>query len=261
MAATPQEKKQFIRKGMGMVEEGLPGWFGTFADMMTLLFAFFVLLAAISTIDPVKLQNMADGMGKSVGKKEEIEKEFGFQLQYSDLQIARHLLNRLVAFFEHLSKAEIKLAELEVLSLEPMSEELTDRAIKSGRLAGHSCFDADQIAEVEEWTPKHATAKQVQKPIDEEIPEPAANEGDDSSSHALETIDCRDKSLVITDSAEKIRSLMLRTDESGLFPTVDERDSPHRDTKTKENLDWRSSGKAFGELFSESWIRIKISDA
>ena len=38
--------------------------------MMTLLFAFFVLLAAISTIDPVKLQNMADGMGKSVGKKD-----------------------------------------------------------------------------------------------------------------------------------------------------------------------------------------------
>ena len=50
------------------MDEGLPGWFGTFADMMTLLFAFFVLLAAISTIDPVKLQEMADAMGKSVGK-------------------------------------------------------------------------------------------------------------------------------------------------------------------------------------------------
>ena len=35
--------------GANSVEEGLPGWFGTFADMMTLLFAFFVLLAAIST--------------------------------------------------------------------------------------------------------------------------------------------------------------------------------------------------------------------
>lgn len=69
MAATPQEKKKLIKQGMGMVDEGLPGWFGTFADMMTLLFAFFVLLAAISTIDPVKLQEMADGMGKSVGKK------------------------------------------------------------------------------------------------------------------------------------------------------------------------------------------------
>ena len=54
-------------------EEGLPAWFATFADMMTLLLAFFVLLAAISTIDPVKLQSMADSMGKSVGTKKEIQ--------------------------------------------------------------------------------------------------------------------------------------------------------------------------------------------
>ena len=75
MAATPQEKKKFMAKGMEQVDEGLPGWFGTFADMMTLLFAFFVLLAAISTIDPVKLQNMADSMGKSVGTKEEMDNQ------------------------------------------------------------------------------------------------------------------------------------------------------------------------------------------
>ncbi len=68
-----QLKKKYIQIGRDQVEEGLPGWFGTFADMMTLLFAFFVLLAAISTIDPVKLQEMADSMGKSVGKK--IKKE------------------------------------------------------------------------------------------------------------------------------------------------------------------------------------------
>lgn len=78
MSKTAGEKKSYksgIIKGKSMVDEGLPGWFGTFADMMTLLFAFFVLLAAISTIDPVKLQNMADGMGKSVGKKKEIENQ------------------------------------------------------------------------------------------------------------------------------------------------------------------------------------------
>ena len=54
-------------------DQGLPGWFATFADMMTLLLAFFVLLAAISTIDPVKLQAMADSMKKSVGKKKEMQ--------------------------------------------------------------------------------------------------------------------------------------------------------------------------------------------
>jgi len=72
MPRSPKEKKAYkagITKGKTLVDEGLPGWFGTFADMMTLLFAFFVLLAAISTIDPVKLQEMADAMGKSVGSK------------------------------------------------------------------------------------------------------------------------------------------------------------------------------------------------
>jgi chemotaxis protein MotB len=68
MAVTAREKKKFIAKGRAQVEEGLPGWFATFADMMTLLLAFFVLLAAISTIDPVKLQEMAETMGKKVGK-------------------------------------------------------------------------------------------------------------------------------------------------------------------------------------------------
>ncbi|MBN4080759.1 flagellar motor protein MotB [Caldithrix abyssi] len=83
MAATPQEKKKFIKQGMRLVDPGLPAWFATFADMMTLLFAFFVLLAAISTIDPVKLQNMADGLGKSVGKKKEIENQ---AMSLSDIQ-------------------------------------------------------------------------------------------------------------------------------------------------------------------------------
>ncbi len=69
MAATKSEIKKFKAKGAAAVDEGLPGWFATFADMMTLLLAFFVLLAAISTIDPVKLQEMADSMGKKVGKK------------------------------------------------------------------------------------------------------------------------------------------------------------------------------------------------
>ena len=72
MGMTPGEKKAYnkgFESGANSVEEGLPGWFGTFADMMTLLFAFFVLLAAISTMDPVKLQEMANSEGKSLGSK------------------------------------------------------------------------------------------------------------------------------------------------------------------------------------------------
>ncbi|MDP7036894.1 MAG: flagellar motor protein MotB [Candidatus Marinimicrobia bacterium] len=72
MPKTVNYKKGF-KAGANSVDEGLPGWFGTFADMMTLLMAFFVLLVAMSTLDPVKLQEMADSMGKSVGTKKKME--------------------------------------------------------------------------------------------------------------------------------------------------------------------------------------------
>ena len=47
------------------VEEGLPIWMATFADMMTLLFAFFVLLFSMATIDPVKVSAMEDAMNEN----------------------------------------------------------------------------------------------------------------------------------------------------------------------------------------------------
>jgi len=48
-------------------EEGLPGWMGTFADMMTLLMCFFVLLFAMSSLDPVKIQMMQESAAKRLG--------------------------------------------------------------------------------------------------------------------------------------------------------------------------------------------------
>ena len=49
-------------------EEGLPIWMATFADMMTLLFAFFVLLFSMATIDPVKVSAMEDSMNENTVK-------------------------------------------------------------------------------------------------------------------------------------------------------------------------------------------------
>ncbi len=85
MAITKKEKNKYLELGRQDVDEGLPGWFNTFADMMTLLLAFFVLLAAISTIDPVKLQEMADAMGKSVGKKQKLKNQ---SMSLSDIKKA-----------------------------------------------------------------------------------------------------------------------------------------------------------------------------
>ena len=47
-------------------DEGLPDYFATFADMMTLLMTFFVLLFSMSTMDPVKMADMAASMEKNL---------------------------------------------------------------------------------------------------------------------------------------------------------------------------------------------------
>ena len=51
--------------------KGLPGYYGTMADMFTLLFAFFVLMFSLATMDPAKLSDLGgDDKGSS---PEEIE--------------------------------------------------------------------------------------------------------------------------------------------------------------------------------------------
>lgn len=45
-------------------------WMTTFADMVTLLLAFFVMLAAISKVDVVLYEQVAAGMAKGIGKRD-----------------------------------------------------------------------------------------------------------------------------------------------------------------------------------------------
>jgi len=49
--------------------EGLPEYYTTFADMMTLLMTFFVLLFSMSTLDPVKMADMAAAMQENLSGK------------------------------------------------------------------------------------------------------------------------------------------------------------------------------------------------
>ena len=66
-----------IDEAVGAIKEE-QSWLLTYADMMTLLFAFFVLLFSMSTIDPVKISQLQDGMGDKPELKSfnEITKEF-----------------------------------------------------------------------------------------------------------------------------------------------------------------------------------------
>ena len=57
-----KQVEQQIDEALGSIKEE-QSWLLTYADMMTLLFAFFVLLFSLSTIDPVKISQLQDGMG------------------------------------------------------------------------------------------------------------------------------------------------------------------------------------------------------
>ena len=112
MPKTPGEKKSFkagIVKGIPLVDEGLPGWFGTFADMMTLLFAFFVLLAALSTMDPVKIMEMANSTGKSLGSK--IKKEGAAELEGEFDKVATKLSQVKASLDEMVEKIEAEMKD------------------------------------------------------------------------------------------------------------------------------------------------------
>ncbi|MET0093737.1 MAG: flagellar motor protein MotB, partial [Sedimenticola sp.] len=52
--------------------EGLPPWLATFADLMSLLMCFFVLLLSFATIDAVRFKKMAESMKDAFGVQREI---------------------------------------------------------------------------------------------------------------------------------------------------------------------------------------------
>ncbi|MCF6281024.1 MAG: flagellar motor protein MotB [Candidatus Polarisedimenticolaceae bacterium] len=53
-------------------EEGLPPWLATFADLMSLLMCFFVLLLSFAEMDAVRFKKMADSMKDAFGVQREI---------------------------------------------------------------------------------------------------------------------------------------------------------------------------------------------
>ena len=68
---------QIQEEAKAEIKEEQP-WLLTYADMMTLLFAFFVLLFSMSSPDPVKMSQMQDAMDESTSLKSanEIKEEF-----------------------------------------------------------------------------------------------------------------------------------------------------------------------------------------
>lgn len=54
-------------------DAGLPPWLATFADLMSLLMTFFVLLLSFAEIDAVRFKKMADSMKDAFGVQREVQ--------------------------------------------------------------------------------------------------------------------------------------------------------------------------------------------
>tara|TARA_Y100000814_G_scaffold255596_1_gene204001 strand:- start:38 stop:751 length:714 start_codon:yes stop_codon:yes gene_type:complete len=73
-------------------EEAQP-WLMTYADMMTLLFAFFVLLYSMSSPDPVKMSAMEDAIAKEAGIEGELKSQNEIKEEVEDIIVDLDLQN------------------------------------------------------------------------------------------------------------------------------------------------------------------------
>ena len=61
------------------------GWLTTYADMMTLLFAFFVLLYSMSSPDPVKMSQIQDAMEKAAGNEGVLQTQNEVKAEFAEI--------------------------------------------------------------------------------------------------------------------------------------------------------------------------------
>ena len=105
-----------------------PGWLATFADLMSLLMALFVLLFAMSTVDVPKYKSVVESLTDTLGHGETL----------SEAQ---------VEFFESIIKEELDSSEVEktkIEDLKPLYESLLDTFAKDASSSKSIQIDYDE---------------------------------------------------------------------------------------------------------------------
>ena len=79
-------------------------WLLTYADMMTLLFAFFVLLYSMSSPDPVKASQIQEAMAKEVGIEKPEEQQIKSQSEINES--LKEIIEEFSLLFNYTKKIE-----------------------------------------------------------------------------------------------------------------------------------------------------------
>ena len=99
-------------KGVGRISvaskqmEGGDDWLITYSDLVTLLLTFFILIAAISKVDPVKFERIAQSLSGAYGKED--------NEQQIDLRTVYKMINDLINNAAYASKVEVNLMPIGV---------------------------------------------------------------------------------------------------------------------------------------------------
>ena len=141
-------------------DEGVPIWMATFADMMTLLFAFFVLLFSMSTMDPVKYSAFQNAQADQTGGETEGDAE-GMPIK-SQVEIKEELENIVENVQDDLKEKMIKNIEASDLDERVKKEKIKEIEEKEQlkvshdprgvaiELDGEICFESASISLKEE---------------------------------------------------------------------------------------------------------------
>ena len=125
--AYAKTKRAFdLEKKAKPAEPGAPGWVTTFADLMSLLMCFFVMLLSMAQLDIEKFKAMAEGMSKGLGKPRVIKLQ---ELSIEDILTQAEVIKAKQKFKTIQDADELRLLLKPEIVAEKIELEIVDRLI------------------------------------------------------------------------------------------------------------------------------------